>query len=207
METDGRFFDVSDEIRVWGRYDVSIRTWVHSTALRIAGGEGWWILDPIVLSGVEWDRWMEELAMDGGVFGYALTNGNHERALSWWMQHFERDVFATRDAAASSGVGVSQELEDGMVLLGGYVVRGMCGGGPGEVALLREGVSVHFGDGLLNLEETDFGFLPEKYCVDVRELRQSASRLAGCAAKVATFAHGAPLQGDIGHRIRMLCEG
>ena len=207
MKTGERFFDVSSEVRVWGRYDATIRTWMHSTALRAEGGAGWWILDPIVLHGVEWESWVKLLEADGGVSGYLLTNGNHERELGEWMRRFPGTVFAHRDAVAHFAVGVDGPLEEGMVLAGGYEVVGLCGAGPGEVAFFREGISVHFGDGLLNLEETDFAFLPEKYCVDARALRASVARLAGCSATVATFAHGGPLRGDVGQRISALCAG
>jgi hypothetical protein len=206
MKMGERFFDVSGEIRVWGRYDGLIRTWMHSTALRVESG-GWWILDPIVLAGAEWREWMEALTVDGGVRGYVITNGNHERDLGRWRQRFEAAVFAHREAANDLGFGVDEALEVGRVLAGGSEVVGMRGGGPGEVALLREGVSVHFGDGLLNLEETGFAFLPEKYCSDASELRRSVSRLAGCSANVATFAHGSPLWGDVGQRMRVLSAG
>jgi hypothetical protein len=206
MKLGERFFDVSGEIRVWGRYEASIRTWMHSTALRVESG-GWWILDPIVLAGAEWREWMEALTVDGGVRGYVITNGNHERDLGRWRQRFEAAVFAHREAASELGCGVDEALEVGRVLAGGYEVVGMRGGGAGEVALLREGVSVHFGDGLLNLEETGFAFLPEKYCSDASELRRSVSRLSGCSANVATFAHGSPLWGDVGQRMRVLSAG
>lgn len=206
MKLGERFFDVSGEIRVWGRYEAPIRTWMHSTALRVESG-GWWILDPIVLAGAEWREWMEALTVDGGVRGYVITNGNHERDLGRWRQRFEAAVLAHREAASELGCGVDEALEVGRVLAGGYEVVGMRGGGAGEVALLREGVSVHFGDGLLNLEETGFAFLPEKYCSDASELRRSVTRLAGCSANVATFAHGSPLRGEVGQRIRSLCAG
>lgn len=207
MATGVRFFDVSGEIRVWGRYDASIRTWMHSAALRAGAGGQWWILDPIVLEGGEWEGFVRSLANDGGVCGYVLTNGNHERDLSHWMQRFDGEVFVHQDATVELSVVVPRRLEEGMRLAGGYEVCSMHGGGPGEVALLREGVSVHFGDGLLNLEETGFTFLPDKYCVDVDELKKSVMRLAKCSASVATFAHGSPLRGEVGQRISALCAG
>ena len=207
MKTGGRFFDVSAEVRVWGCYDASIRTWMHSTGLRAETGGRWWILDPIFLEGGEWEEWMERVAGDGGVCGYVLTNGNHERGLADWRKHFEGRVFAHREAVNDLGVGIDEALEEGSVLAGGYEVVGMRGGGVGEVALYREGVSIHFGDGLLNLEETGFAFLPEKYCADASELRCSVSGLAECSANVATFAHGSPLWGDVGQRIRALSAG
>ena len=207
MQEGSRFLEVSSDLWVWGRYEASIRTWMHSTALRAGNGIGWWILDPIVLEEAEWEQRVRRLGADGGVLGYVVTNGNHERELARWQERLPGEVLAHAAAMEEISSGVDRELQPGMILAGGYEVVGMEGAGTGEVALLREDVSAHFGDGLLNLDETGFAFLPEKYCVDAIRLRRSVRRFMDCPVRVATFAHGFPLRGDVGRRIRALCSG
>ncbi len=199
-----QFFEVSDTVMVWGCHDAGIRTWMHSTALRTE--RGWWVLDPIYGAGLGWSEVSERIEAGGGVCGYVLTNGNHERDVLAMRAEWVGEVFAHREAVLELGEVVDSILEVGRVLLGGYEVWELFGAGRGEVALVRPGVSAHFGDGLLNLRETGFAFLPDKYCVDAAGLRRSVERLRGCGARLATFAHGDPLWADVGGLVRGLGE-
>ncbi len=60
----------------------------------------------------------------------------------------------------------------------------------------QSGGIVLLGDALLNSAAKGLGVLPQQYCDDRRQLRQSLHRLLDFNFKTVTFAHGDPLVGD-----------
>ena len=67
------------------------------------------------------------------------------------------------------------------------------GAGPGEVALYAPERSLHVGDAVINMGTHGFTLLPDKYCVNPKQMHQSLRRLLPLHFPLATFAHGLPI--------------
>jgi hypothetical protein len=111
-------------------------------------------------------------------------------------------VFA---AANADGLEISPDstLVDGADIPGGMHAVALPGAGPGEIALIGNGVAC-IGDALINLPPEGLRILPAKYCSDPKELRNSLKKLLSCEFQVMTFAHGAPLAGAGRSRLEQL---
>jgi len=80
-----------------------------------------------------------------------------------------------------------------MLVGGALAVHSLEGAGPGEIALLGKSGGLHFGDAVIHLPEHGFSLLPEKYCTDARQMRESLRKLLRLDFTLLTFAHGLPI--------------
>ena len=145
---------------------------------------------------------MEELIATHTPLAIVLTNGNHTRAAVRFRDRFGMKVFAAADA---DGLDITPDatFADGDVAPGGMRVVTLPGAGPGEIALIGNGIAC-VGDALIHLEPEGFRMLPAKYCSDARMLAESLRKLLSCEFDVLTFAHGTPLVGQARRRLELL---
>ena len=195
MVTATELLDTAEGVWTWHGFDESIRTELFSTA--VASADGLVIIDPIDAVPAVLSR----LGKLGPVVAIVLTNGNHSRAASRFRERFSAPVFSHPEAVGELTLPV-----DGMLRLerrvgGSLAVIELSGAGPGEVALLGENSWIHFGDAVINLEDTGLAVLPSKYCADARQLTGSLRHLESLPFTRATFAHGFPILEDARARI------
>ena len=180
---------------IWHALDESIRTELFSTA--VLAEDGVVVIDPIDASQAVLTR----LGKLGAVAAVVLTNGNHSRAAARFRERFSAPVLAHSESVGELTLPVDGILRVDRPLAGSLEVIELPGAGMGEVALRSGSGWLHFGDAVINLEDTGLALLPPKYCVDSEQLRQSLQNLKGLQFQSATFAHGMPLLDDARARI------
>lgn len=125
-----------------------------------------------------------------------LTNGNHERGALWFHQRFHLPIWAHKDAAAEFKKMKVQVFADGDTLTAGVRAIHVPGAAPGETAFYtaKHGGIVFMGDALVNMESLGgLAFLPDKYCKDPAQSRQSLRKLLELDFEMMTFGHGKPI--------------
>jgi hypothetical protein len=60
------------------------------------------------------------------------------------------------------------------------------------------------GDAIVNFGSAEFTLLPEKYCLDQKQGRQSLKKLLGVEFQAMTFAHGLPVVSGAKERLEGL---
>ena len=181
-------------IACWEVYDPESKVDLHATALCMDGNL--YFVDPVPLAGGA----LETLCEAGAPTGVILTNGNHQRATTEYVEAFSIPVMAHVGAAPELTVPVDYLFGDGAMLMGELAVIALPGGAPGESTFYWEdlGGVLIVGDALINLSQTGLIPLPEKYCEDAAQLRQSLARLLPFRVETALFAHGFPLGPNAG---------
>jgi hypothetical protein len=108
------------------------------------------------------------------------------------------------EAVPELGRKVDRLLREGDLVAGALTVIELPGAGAGEIALVSAHRTLHVGDALIHLEPPGFAVLPDKYCVDPRELRRSLGKLLRFDFELLTFAHGLPLPAQARSRLESL---
>jgi hypothetical protein len=168
---------ITDEICIWEHYDPNVRTILTSTAIRPSSRSGWWLIDPIDLPPEPWP--FKKPA------GILLTSRNHDRSSQMLSRRFHVPIHGP-----SFPGGQPSELK------GFLQIIPIEGAGPEEKAMYFSQPKVLvLGDALINLEQTGFTFLPDKYCSDPMLMRQSLKEsLLDLNFEILVFAHGRPIQ-------------
>jgi hypothetical protein len=188
---------VAPGLCVWSAYDPAVKCDLWSTGLLTE--QGFVFIDPIAVA-------EEELAdaIGGSRAGaIVLTNGNHARAVAEFRQRFGIPIWAPQGAVESLEIPVDRAFAAGDALPGGLGAIALPAAGPGEVALLWNGV-LCFGDAVINFGSAGFSLLPAKYCADARELPNELRKLLSYETRILTFAHGAPIVHDARERLHTL---
>ncbi len=195
-------------LALWQAYDPASKVDLHATAVAVEG-VGLYFVDPIPLRPAAMS---ELLAQTAGLrpAGVLVTNGNHARAAADFACRFGVSLCATAAAAEAADLETDETIpaEGGPVFGGAFEAIPLPGAVAGEVAFYREdggGLAV-VGDALIHLDKYGFAILPDKYCGHPKELRRSLARLAERKFSTVTFAHGEPLVGRAGERLRALLE-
>jgi len=178
---------VTAELFVWQLYEPSVKAELTACAVLEAGELI--LIDPLPLAAEA----LEELTGHGRPSTVVLTNGNHGRATELYRKKFGVRVLASAGAAAELETKPDELVEEGMLVGGGLAVHSLEGAGPGEIALLGKSGGLHFGDAVIHLPEHGFSLLPEKYCTDARQMRESLRKLLRLDFTLLTFAHGLPI--------------
>lgn len=190
MPTATNLRQIVPRLWIWHAYDPEVKVDLFSCAL---GSEGGLVLiDPIGLD----ELGMKTLASHGPVHAIVLTNANHARQALEFRRPWNAPILAHRDAVMGLEIPVDGLLQAGDLLGGGIQVLELPGAGAGEIALYDQSGRIHFGDAVVNLESTGLCLLPEKYCSNPAQLKNSVAALGGLKADVITFAHGVPLVGQ-----------
>lgn len=185
------FHIVNPSLRIWQKYDPASKVDCTATALRTDAG--WLLVDPIPLRHAA----LDELLAGEKLAGIILTSGNHERA-AWEI----RDALQSRIYAPSEArqdVEADIWFKTGETILGVVRTFPIAGAGPGEVALLSDGVLV-LGDAVIHLDALEP--LPDKYSDDPELLRESLGLLLKQDFDIVCFAHGLPLLHEGKRRLR-----
>jgi len=189
-----RIEEVLPGIRRWSAFSPAHRVELSSTAVCTASG--WWIFDPIPVVNPE-GLWNEP----GSVAGIILTNENHERDAAAWASRCHAHLWAAPEARLALPA-VSRWLPAVPTLQEWYLIP-LPGGPPGETAFfLPDRSLLILGDAVVNLPGRELEVLPDKYCQDPRQLRESLRHLP--PAEQALFAHGTPLIGQASARLTAL---
>jgi hypothetical protein len=179
----------------WHAFEESIRTELFSTA--VVSEEGLVIIDPVDASPSVLNR----LGRLGPTVAIILTNGNHSRAAVRFRERFSAPVFSHAEAVGELTLPVDGTLRMDRRVGGSLEVIEFQGAGMGEIALLNTNGWIHFGDAVINLEDTGLGVLPPKECIDAKLLEVSLKALPALSFHGATFAHGTPIITDAHARI------
>ena len=196
MATAQAFRAITPAIFSWQAYEPAVKCDLSSCA--IATPAGLIFVDPIALA----ESALRDLLADFPAAAILLTNGNHTRAAAEFRERLGVKVFAGADATGLE-IAPDETPADGDLIPGGMRVVTLHGAGPGEIALLGDGV-VCVGDALIHLDPEGFRLLPAKYCSDAPALPDSLRKLLCYQFDVMTFAHGAPLVGQARHRLELL---
>lgn len=190
------FVAVTDSVFMWQAYEPAVKCDLSSSAIVTSGGLV--LVDPIELA----EPSLARLLNGRSIAAIVLTNGNHTRAAGIFRARFGAPVFAAGNA---DGLEIIPDatVADGEFLPGGMRVVTLPGAGPGEIALIGNGVAC-IGDALINLPPDGFRSLPVKYCSDAAELGDSLRKLLSYEFQVMTFAHGTPLIGEGLRRLEQL---
>lgn len=190
------FTTITPAIFSWQAFEPAVKCDLSSCA--IATVDGLIFVDPIELA----DRAMRELTAAIIPLAIVLTNGNHTRAAAQFRDRFGVQVLA---AANAEGLDILPDarLADGDLIPGGMQVVALPGAGPGEIAIVGNGVAC-VGDALVHLAPEGFRMLPAKYCCDAPILPGSLRKLLSSEFDVLTFAHGTPLVGQARRRLELL---
>lgn len=179
------FQSVTPSLFTWHAYEPSVKCDLSSCA--IATDAGLIFIDPIELS----EPALARLLLGREPAAILLTNGNHTRAAEKFRALLRVKIFASHDAAELDII-PDATLADGQDAPGGMKVIALPGAGPGEIALVGHGIAC-IGDAVIHLPPEGLRLLPDKYCADAAQNRESLRKLLSCDFQVMTFAHGAPL--------------
>jgi hypothetical protein len=182
---------VRSNLLCWSAYDPSVKADLSCCA--VLTGAGMLFIDPLPLA----EEPLAELAAAGQPLGVIVTNGNHERASTFFSAHFSVPIYSC--APLPGAIAISESAPppgvERIVELPGF--------GEGEIALLHDGILV-MGDALIHLDPQGFSVLPEKYCSDPKTGRASLRKLLRLSFEVMTFAHGPPLVREPRRRLKEL---
>ncbi len=181
----------------WQAYEPAVKVDLSCCARRTA--RGLVLIDPIPLAKPA----LEELMVAGSPAAIILTGGNHARAAAEYRKRFSVPIHAHAAAVAELGISVDHLIADGETVMDELVAVALPGSTPGEIALHAHD-TWHLGDALIHLPPIGFGLLPDKYCDDPRELRQSVEKLLRFPFEVLTFAHGLPIVAHARQRLSQL---
>jgi glyoxylase-like metal-dependent hydrolase (beta-lactamase superfamily II) len=182
------FQALSDSVRHWSVYEPSVKCEIGCTALK--AGSGWVVIDPVPLSQASW----EELLAEAPLRAILLTNGNHTRDAANLRKRHQVPIVTAPDTRRDI-----DELRPEVTLLPGELLYGIQaiaipGATPGETAFVSKTGVMVLGDSVINVStERGLEFLPDKYCDDAKQNRESLRKLLAFDFHTLTLAHGAPV--------------
>ncbi len=182
------FQALSDTVYHWSVYEPSVKCEIGCTAIKASSG--WVVIDPVPLSKASW----EELLAEAPLRAILLTNGNHVRDAASLSKRHQVPVVTAPDTRRDI-----TELRPEVALLPGELLYGIRafpvpGATPGETAFFSNAGVLVLGDAVINTStERGLEFLPDKYCSDAKQSRESLRKLLDLDFKILTMAHGAPV--------------
>jgi hypothetical protein len=196
------FDQIQPGLSIWQAYDSAVKADLFSTA--ISAKSGIFLVDPIQLDKAP----LAHLLRRDSVAGVIVTNGNHFRATDDFLRRFSVPLFARRESLPMDLPVDFSEVVDGMTIHGELEMTAIDGAVSGEIALYHaaNGGTLVIGDALINFDPYGFTFLPEKYCQDARQMRNSLRKLLRFNAERILFAHGLPILTRANERLRELLQ-
>jgi hypothetical protein len=190
------YHSLAADLAIWHAFDPKAKAELFSAACRTAHGIAF--IDPLRLA----EPALTDLLGEDRAAGIVLTNINHWRASARLAEKFSIPIFAHPDSAGA-GDAPFEPLADGQILFDSIHVIAIPGGAPGEIALHspHKNGTLIVGDALIHFEPYGFTFLPAKYCVDQKLMRQSLHKLLSFPAERMLFAHGTPILSKAGNRL------
>jgi glyoxylase-like metal-dependent hydrolase (beta-lactamase superfamily II) len=179
---------LNDAVCVWSVYEPSVKCEIGCTALRTSSG--WVVIDPVPLADAAW----EELLAEAPLRAILITNGNHVRDAANLAKRHEVPIVTAPDTRRDIA-----ELRPEVALLPGELLYGIRaipipGATAGETAFFSSTGVLVLGDAVINTStERGLEFLPDKYCTDAKQNRESLRKLLALDFNILTLAHGAPV--------------
>jgi len=196
------FAQVRPNLAIWQTYDKTAKADLFSSALIVQ--DGVFVIDPIEIA----DHPLDQLTRTRPIAGIIVTNGNHFRSADMYIRRFSVALFAHRNSLLKRAPPGFIEISDGSRIGNEIEVIMIEGAGPGEVALYHAGDNgtLIVGDALINFEPYGFALLPEKYCENIKQMRESLRKLFRYDAERILFAHGTPILSEANARLRQLFD-
>jgi glyoxylase-like metal-dependent hydrolase (beta-lactamase superfamily II) len=193
---------VRPNLAIWQAYDKRAKADLFSSALTVP--DGVFAIDPIEIA----DHPLDQLTGTRPIAGIIVTNGNHFRSADTYIRRFSVPLFAHRNSLPKRTAPGFIEISDGSRIGNELEVIAIEGAGPGEVALYHaaDHGTLIVGDALINFEPYGFAFLPEKYCENIKQMRESLRKLLRYDAERILFAHGMPILSGANARLRQLFD-
>ena len=200
---DAEFHPLSPRVWIWQNYDSSVKGDLCSSALRTSSGI--WIVDPIPLAEVH----LGDLSGTAPIVGIIVTNANHQRSAGDYSHLFSAPIFAHKEVFPDSRPARLNEVTNASAIDGELDVIEIEGAVAGEIALYHsvDGGTLIVGDAMINFEPYGFTFLPRKYCLNEKQMRDSLRQLLVRPVERLLFAHGTPILSGASARLRRLLEG
>jgi hypothetical protein len=195
------FQKLSDTLFYWSVYEPSVKCEIGCTALKT--GPGLVVIDPVPLADAAW----KELVAIAPLRAILLTNGNHVRATEILRKRHHVPV-----ATAPMTRRDITELKPDIVLLENELIYGISaigipGATAGETAFHSNTGVMIIGDAVINTStEKGLELLPDKYCTDARQNRESLRKLLNYDFDTLTFAHGAPVTSRAKDKFKALLD-
>jgi hypothetical protein len=202
MVTALEFDQIQPGLSLWHAYDRAVKADLFSTA--VSAKAGILLIDPIQLDELA----LTQLVRESPIAGVIVTNHNHYRATDNYLSRFSVPLFAHRDSLPTGSSIPFSETADGVMICDELETTAVDGAAAGEIALYHgaDGGTLIMGDALINFDPYGFTFLPEKYCQDARQMRNSLKKLVRFNAQRILFAHGWPILSGAGQRLRQLLQ-
>jgi glyoxylase-like metal-dependent hydrolase (beta-lactamase superfamily II) len=195
----GDFAWLNEAVAFWQEYDSASRTDLSCSAHRI--NDGLYLIDPIRLA-PEATTALVERALPRAIL---LTNGNHGRAAKVYARQWNIPIFAPPNLESELGFAPDGELKSGGVYWDQLEIFELSGASMGEVAIYRRDLeTLSFGDAFIHLPGYGFTLLPERYCLNVKQLETAVQQLRDLPVRLLTFAHGYPVTMKAQERLREL---
>lgn len=182
------FQTLGDGIYHWSVYEPSVKCEIGATALKLAGGLV--LFDPVPLAEPAW----KELTANAPLLAILLTNGNHVRAAVELRKQYHVPVVTAPETRRDIS-----ELKPDVALLPHELLYGIRaipipGATPGETAFLAPNGVLILGDAIINTDsEKGLELLPDKYCTDAKQNRESLQKLLELDIRILILAHGSPV--------------
>ncbi|MDX2225896.1 MAG: hypothetical protein SFY92_02175 [Verrucomicrobiae bacterium] len=194
---------ITDRLFYWSAYDSKLKAELSSSAF-VEGGN-MFLVDPIPLA----REALEEMTSFQNVKAVFLTSETHGRAALFYRKHFGCPIWAhpsAQPALLAEGITLDDTYEDHDIVLNACEAIHVPGTKPGETVLfLPSETGVMFvGDALINLGNTGFSFLPDRYSDNPRQSRESLVKLLDYRFERMFFAHGEPLLQGAGDRLEAM---
>ncbi len=195
------FQTLSDTLRYWSVYEPAVKTEIGCCAIKVASG--WVLIDPVPLGELAW----AELLAEGEVRAILLTNGNHVRDAVTLQKKFQVPVVTAPDTRRAI-----TELRPDIALLPNELLYGIKaiaipGATEGETAFYSDTGVMILGDAVINVNpEAGLEFLPDKYCDDAKQNRESLRKLLDYDFHTLILAHGPPVTTRAREKLAALLE-
>jgi glyoxylase-like metal-dependent hydrolase (beta-lactamase superfamily II) len=190
---------VTNELFHWSAFAPELKCELSSSAYLSKGSLV--LIDPIQLT----EEALQQLLKHGTPRAILLTNENHERSTDWYRRHFRIPVCVPSPCSRQLSLKPKAEVfvqETDVVY--GLQPRFIPGATVGETAYWNGEGTLIVGDALVNLEPDGLALLPDKYCENAAQNRESLKNLLALPVQVATFAHGLPLRENVLSRLQAL---
>ncbi len=195
------FQALSDTLYHWSVFEPAVKCEIGCSSLKLASG--WVVIDPVPLAPAAW----KELLALAPLRAILLTNGNHVRDSITLRDLHKVPVVTAADTRRDI-----TELRPEITLLPGELLYGISaiaipGATPGETAFLSNTGVMMLGDAVINTStERGLELLPDKYCTDAKQNRDSLRTLLKFEFHTLTFAHGAPVTSHAKQKLTALLD-
>jgi len=193
---------LSDTLYHWSFYDPSVKCDLSCTALKL--GSGLVVIDPVPLAEAAWN----DLLAKAPLRAILLTNGNHIRDCEA-LRKKHKVPLVTAPATRRD----ITDLKSDVILLENELLYGLAaipipGATIGETAFHSNTGVMIIGDAVINTStEKGLELLPDKYCTDAKQNRESLRKLLNFDFHTLTFAHGAPVTTHAKEKLSALLNG